>query len=68
MNLTVGHDDDGSQPRVISSAETMLVVGGMIKVDRPDVKLPSAGLDDGWTWGTVSDLPASKGVGIVILF
>jgi hypothetical protein len=43
------------------------VTGGMMKLPTV-VPATTVKTDYGWTWGTVSDLPASAGVGIVIRF
>jgi hypothetical protein len=52
----------------ISADQAALVSGGMMKLPT-NTTAPKAGvLDSGWTWGTVTDLPASQGVGIVIHF
>jgi hypothetical protein len=53
---------------LISLDDAAKVSGGMIKLPGGPA-IPSAGKGDtGWTWGTVTDLPASEGIGIVIHF
>jgi hypothetical protein len=53
---------------LISFDDAAKVCGGMIKLPGGPT-VPTAGKSDtGWTWGTVSDLPASEGIGIVIHF
>lgn len=57
-----------SRIETISLEDARAVTGGMMKL--PTAVAPSTTLttDTGWTWGTVTDLPASEGIGIVIHF
>jgi hypothetical protein len=51
----------------ISLDDAAKVSGGMMKLPGPVVsQAPKS--DTGWTWGTVSELPPSEGIGVVIHF
>jgi hypothetical protein len=52
----------------ISADEAAQISGGMMKLPTVPTAPKAGGMDTGWTWGTVTDLPASEGVGIVIHF
>jgi hypothetical protein len=58
---------DGNGWRMLSDDEGAMVSGGMMKLPKP-VSVPVAVGNQGSTWGTVTDLPASEGIGIVIHF
>jgi hypothetical protein len=52
----------------ISADEAAQVSGGMMKLPTVPTAPKVGGMDNGWTWGTVTDLPANQGVGVVIHF
>jgi len=66
MNSTA--DTQASGITLISPDDAAKISGGMMKLPTGPA-VPTVGkLDTGWTWGTVTDLPPSEGVGVVIHF
>lgn len=51
----------------LSPDDVALVSGGMMKQLGPPHSTP-VNADTGWTWGTVTELDPSKGIGVVIHF
>ena len=58
---------DGDGWLTLSGEESLMVSGGMMKLPTA-VSPPKVAGNEGWTWGTVTDLPANEGIGIVIQF
>ena len=54
-------------PMPLSPDDVALVSGGMMKQLGPPHSTP-VNSDTGWTWGTVTELDPSKGIGVVIHF
>jgi hypothetical protein len=66
MNSTPDTQASGITP--ISRDDAAEISSGMMKLPTGPA-VPTVGkLDTGWTWGTVTDLPPSEGVGVVIHF
>lgn len=58
---------DGDGWRTLSDDEGSMISGGMMKLPTVGGPPKVAG-NDGWTWGTVTELPANEGIGVVIHF
>ncbi len=61
-------DNHLQEIRLLLANEAAAVAGGMMKLPGPP-RLPVGQPGEGWTWATsITDLPPSQGVGIVIHF